>query len=802
MKFTLNALKQYLIVDTNLDGIVDALTNIGLEVEGVIHEGERLKDFIVADITKAERHPDADRLQVCTVETGKETLSIVCGGKNARAGIKVALAKVGVTVPSFNEVLKLGKIRGVESQGMLCSSGELLIDYPCVEGGIIEVETDLPAGTPLATALKLDDPMIDISVTPNRSDCFSVRGVARDLVAYFNAQGIEATFNDVEILSLTGGFEHPFIIHNQAPEACYAFHTLLIKGVQNGESSVFLQNTLKSLDLRPISALVDVTNESCVNLGRPLHVFDADTIQGKITLRLSQKGEILEALDDKMYTLDEGMLVICDEKGIISLAGVMGGKRTAVTETTTNVLLESAWFNPVFIAKAGQSLNLISDARMRFERGVDPELVFPGLLRAAKMIQETCGGELSHPKCLESHKYIPCEVTLTFEKLASIVGEEISPEFVKSALTSLGCAIKECTNTAITVITPSWRHDLSLDVDLIEEVVRLRGVDKIKLTPLPLMPLQNSETNVAHALSFALTEYGYHEAVTFSFVNKATASMFKGTYSLIDLANPITEELTTLRSSILPSLLELARQNQNRGQETVNLFEIAPVYGKEFQHQQQSSLAALWWGKNHPAHWSDSAKDISIFEVKAHLMQVLGIFGIKESSLQSETIQNPSYYHPARAITYKQGNRVIAHLGQIHPKIMKHFDLGNTACAFEIMLDNLPPLKFKQSRTALSPYQPVERDFAFMVNKDFDAGKLVTLLQTKLVRQTTFPKGINLERVDLFDVYQAKDSEQKSLAVRLRFEPLDKTITDQEHETIMQTVTTFVEKETQGKLRQ
>ncbi len=809
MKLTYAWLRDYLEGDFVLEDVLEGLVNIGLEVEDVTHEAERLKDFILAEISAVRPHPEADRLQICTVNTGQKTLELVCGGKNARAGIKVVLAQVGVVIPSTGQVLKAGKVRGIDSPGMLCSSDELLIDVPCE--GILELETDLPLGSPIVSALGLDDPVIDIAITPNRADCFSVYGIARDLYAYFKTKNKNVTLKAFKAPKVKTQFNHTFHVTNHAPDVFYQFGLTLIKGVTNGQSPQNIKSRMKAVGLRSLSALVDVTNYVCLDLGGPLHVFDADKVMGTITLRLSKEGETFEGLDDKTYTLSEGMPVICDEEGIISLAGIMGGKRTGCDNETRNVLLESAWFDPITIAKTGQKLAILSDARTRFERGVDPLMVEEGMAQALCMIQNQCGGEISQTHWVKDKiSYTPHRITLTLEKIVRVTGETFFIERIGHMLRFLGCAIESQDMDQLTVTVPSWRHDLSEDIDLIEEIVRLRGVDVIQEVSLPVkhMTMPVPSAHASKVCRQALVNLGYIETINFSFIDAKTAASFCDSTdadTLIHLKNPITTELTTMRPSLVPSLLRVAFDNQKRAQETIPLFEIAHVYGTHFKDRQRLHATALFVGKNHPRHWREKQQDIHVFDMKAHMMDVLDIFGISENNIQTLSEKAPSYYHPGRSAALTQGTKVLGYFGQIHPRVAKEFDLDGPLCAFEIMMENLPALKHKKAKPSVAPFQPVERDFAFLVKKDFEAGKLMQILLQKLTRQATFPKHVKLERVGLFDVFEGEVGTplegQKSLAVSLRLQPEHATLSEVEIEQIMTTTITLIEKETGGTLR-
>ena len=815
MKITWSWLKSYLYGDYTLDQVVEALTAIGLEVEYVEDEGDRLKDFIVGHITHTRRHPDADRLQICTVDRGTSTIELVCGGVNARPDLKVAVALPGMTIPSTGQVLKTGKVRGIDSPGMLCSLDELLLSglrFPKTEG-ILELPHDAVAGEPIVESLGLNNPVIDLSVTPNRSDCFAAYGIARDLCAYFSMRGMDVRLRSLsESQTIDLPTKEQALFDHGLPPSCYAFSLLNIKNIQSnrlpqGETHDHITSTLDSLGMRCLHPLVDVTNYMCVLFGRPMHVFDADKIQGKICLRLSHDGEVFEGLDDKIYTLSDEMLVICDDVGIISLAGIMGGKRTACDENTTNVLLESAWFDPISIATTGQKLTIISDARMRFERGVDPSLVQWGLKHAAFLIQEICGGEVftfDHEILRETNIKT---IELSYTDVARVTGNVMESETIVRVLELLGCTLQSHDAHQCVVIPPTWRHDLEQSIDLIEEIVRLHGVDHITET---LLPTVTATTNTSPSdmkkrlCTKTLIARGYTETLHFSFLDDKTAHLFEGDSTrLLRLDNPITQDLTTMRPSVLPSLLKAVADNQKRSFSTVALFEMAPVYGKHLVDFQKNMCGGVWAGKNHERHWQHNNRDVSFFDVKEHVLEILHLFGMNISVLQQNRESVPTYYHPYQSMALCQGPRIIAYIGLLHPKILKTMDVAGPVAAFEIMLDHLPDIKKqKTTTTPLSPFQSVERDFAFQFPLEFPVGTLHTVLSQKLTRQKTFPREVTLQHVAIFDVFEKKELHHKSVAVSLRFQPETSTLSEQDLEAIHATVTTLVSNETGGILRQ
>lgn len=828
MKITWSWLQEYLLGEYTLDHVVEALTNLGLEVESVENEAARLKDFIVGHITDTRRHPDADRLQICNVDLGSSSIELVCGGVNARPQIKVAVALPGVVIPSTGQPLKAGKVRGVDSPGMLCSVDELLLSSTrfSKSEGILELPESAPLGSPIADALGLNDAVIDLSVTPNRSDCFAAYGIARDLFAYFSLRNVNVQLRPLSALKTIGlpkitnrPKEDTCLFEHELPPSCYAFSMLKIENLHHlSHQSISdlskasyenIAQVLDGLSVRRIHPLVDVTNYMCVLFGRPMHVFDNNKVQGKIFLRTANDGEVFEGLDDKTYTLSKGMLVICDEDGIISLAGIMGGKRTACDDHTTNVLLESAWFDPVSIATTGQKLNIISDARMRFERGVDPSLVQFGIEHAAFLIQSMCGGNVADYDAVFQKSAEGQTIYFAYDDVTRVTGQAISTDYIIQALGRLGCDIRDIDPHGCTVRTPTWRHDLEKSIDLIEEIVRLRGVESIKELPLPSIQLSHYESSgdtLKRLCAKMFVEKGYTEALCFSFIDHATAKLFtKEDHPLLCIQNPITQDLTTMRPSLLPSLLKAVSDNQKRSLPTIALFETAPIYGEHLQNFQRSHISGVWAGKNHPRHWQKQQRDVTFFEIKDHVLDVLQFLGINALSLQQKTEDLPSYYHPYQSISVCQGARVIAYVGMIHPKILKSMDVVGPVAAFEIMLDHVPPIKQAKtikSPTDISPFQPVERDFSFTFSKNFPVGNLYAVLYQKLTRQKTFPKDVTLQHVTIFDVFERPEQHEKSVAVSLRLQPEKATFSEQDLESIHATVTALVLKETGGILRQ
>ena len=806
MKFPLSWLKDHLETDADAETIAAKLTAIGLEVESVEDAGARLKDFVVAYVISADQHPNADRLHVCMVDAGgpassseavgqakNQPLQIVCGAPNARAGIKVVLARPGVVIPVTGEALKIGTIRGIESRGMMCSGRELLLSDD--HDGIIELPEDAVVGQPVAAALGLTDPVIDISITPNRGDCTSVWGVARDLAA----AGL-GKLKTPKVEPVKGSFPSPKTISLafDGKPACPLFAGRIIKNVKNGPSPQWVQERLKAIGLRPINALVDVTNLISHDRGRPLHVFDADKLVGNVQARLAKTGEKLLALDGKTYDLDGEMCVIADDVAAQSIAGVMGGEDTGSTESTTTVFVESAWFEPVSVAATGRKLQLNSDARYRFERGVDPEFVVPGLELATRLILEWCGGEASDIVVAGTAPAWQREIVFTPAMVKRIGGLDIAEKTIVAILTHLGFGVTEIDGTTMTVVPPSWRSDIAGAADLVEEVVRIYGLEHVPSVPMdrphaiarPVLTPGQKRRRIIRRL---LASRGFNEAVTYSFIPRAHAALFGGGDEARQIANPIAADMDALRPSPLPSLLAAAQRNQARGFADFNLFEIGAAFQTGKPEGQQTVAAGIRVGAG-VRTWTHASHPADAFDAKADVLAAL------EAAMGSPMTapikaSAPAWYHPGRSGTLALGPKVLAVFGELHPKIVAAFDLTGPVAAFELILDAIPESKAKKTSFSPSPYQAVERDFAFVVNTSVSADEIVKAAKTA-ERSLT-------ESVVVFDLYEGKGvpDGKKSIAITVRLQPKDKTLTDAEIEAVGQKIVAAVAKSTGGTLR-
>jgi len=795
MKLPLSWLKDHLQTDADAETIAAKLTAIGLEVEAVEDAGARLKDFVVARVITADKHPNADRLHLCSVDSGgKEPVQVVCGAPNARAGIKVVFAQPGTVIPASGEALKIGTIRGVESRGMMCSGRELLISDD--HDGIIELPDDAVVGAPAATALGLTDPVIDIAITPNRGDCTSVWGVARDLAA----AGL-GTLKTPKVEPVAGKFPSPKTITlNFAPDtkpACPLFAGRFIRGVKNGPSPAWVQERLKAIGLRPISALVDVTNLISHDRGRPLHVFDADKLVGNMQARLATDGEQVLALDGKTYTLDAAMCVIADDAAARGIAGVMGGEDTGCTETTTNVFVESAWFTPASVAATGRKLQLNSDARYRFERGVDPEFVVPGLELATKLILEWCGGEPSGIVVAGEVPAYQREIAFAPEAVERIGGLTIAQDEIVRILTHLGFGVTS-DGVALKVAPPSWRSDIDGAADLVEEVVRIYGLQHVPSVPMTrpnaiARPVLTSSQKRRRLIRRTLAARGFNETIAYSFIPRASASLFGGGDEARQLENPIAADMDALRPTPLPSLLAAAQRNQARGFSDLSLFEIGAGFQSGLPGAQQTIAAGIRVGTG-VRSWTKAAHPADAFDAKA---DVLAALEAAMGSPMSAPVKAgaPGWYHPGRSGTLALGPKVLAVFGELHPKIVAAFDLTGPVAAFELILEAIPDSKAKKTSFAPSPYQAVERDFAFVVDSKMAADDLV--------KAAKGAERALIETVTIFDVYEGKGvaDGKKSLAISVRLQPKDKTLTDAEIEAVGQKIVAAVAKATGGVLR-
>ena len=799
MKFTLSWLKTHLETDAPLEAVVDKLTTIGLEVDTVEDRAAELAAFTVAYVKEARQHPNADRLKVCIVDTGNEEVQVVCGGPNARTGMKGVFAAVGSYIPGIDTVLKKSKIRGEASNGMLVSEREMGLSDE--HEGIIDLPEDAPVGVPFTQVLGLDDPVIDIEITPNRGDCLGVRGVARDLAA----AGL-GTLKPFETPALGGFGESPIQWRRDLPgdlaEACPYVAGKLFRNVTNRASPKWLQDRLRSIGLRPISALVDITNFVTFDLGRPLHVFDADKVKGDLTMRMAREGEEIPALDGKTYRLDPDMVVIADETGPQGIGGVMGGEPSSCTEATTAVFLEVALFDPVRVAATGRRLAIQSDARYRFERGLDPESARWGVEVAAKLITELCGGEASDTTAAGEIPAERREIAFRPERVASLGGLEVALDEQTRILADLGFGVTK-TNGTLSISVPSWRPDVEGEACLVEEVLRIHGFEHLPLSPttldtaLPLPALDLSQRREAAART-ALAWRGMSEAVTFSFLDGAAADLFGGVPDSLRLVNPISSDLEVMRPAVLPNLITAAARNADRGFGDAALFEVGAQYRDDTPEGQVQVAAGLRAGARAPRHWAAAPRPVDAFDAKGDALAVLEACGAPVQNLQV-TRDAPGWYHPGRSGTLRLGPGVLAQFGEVHPRVLRRLELKGPAAAFEVFLEAIPAPRAKDGKArphlTLSPFQPVSRDFAFVVDAEVPADKLM--------RAAAGADKELIARVDLFDVYEGKGigEGKKSLAIAVTLQPTTRTLTDPEIEAVSKKIVDKVAKATGGVLR-
>lgn len=781
MKFTLSWLNEYLDTTATLDEISSKLTAIGLEVEGIDNPAETLKGFVVGHVISAEKHPDADKLRCLIVDTGKEKLNVVCGAPNARAGMKGVFAPVGSYIPGSNITLKKGNIRGQESNGMMCSERELLLSDE--HNGIIDLPDTAITGSNAVDALGLNDPVIEINLTPNRGDCAGIYGIARDLAA----AGL-GKLKPLNTKPVADTFKNPISVRTDDAKACPHFIGRYIKGVKNGPSPKWLQDRLKSIGLRPISTLVDITNYFTIGLNRPLHVFDADKLKGNIHVRLSKQGEKLEALNDKTYELDDQMCVICDDSGVLGLGGIMGGVPSSVSDKTTNVYLEIAYFDPARTAKTGQKLMIDSDARYRFERGIDPAFTTVGAELATQMILDLCGGEASELSVAGQAPDIRKTISYTPEKLKTLGGHTLSDARQKEILTALGFEVN-----GANIKTPAWRHDVEGTADIVEEILRIDGYDNIVALPVVkdpaqpndlLSPLQKRVMGTRRTLATR----GLFETVTWSFMDDVKSDLFgandRGKKSALTLANPISADLAVMRPSILPNLIDAAGKNADRGHPNAALFELGNIYQDTTAAGQMITATGLRSGESVTRHWAQAARTVDAYDAKADALAVLDACNVNTSSVQI-TRDAPAWYHPGRSGAIKLGPTVLAYFGELHPSVLSTLKRDEAYVGFEVFLQNIPNPKKKGTRKELlkpSPFQPLTRDFAFVIDQNVEAEKLSRAIKA-------VDKNL-ITHVDIFDVYMGKGVEpgKKSIALNVTLQPVEKTLTDEEISALSQKI--------------
>ncbi len=777
MKFTLSSLKEFLETKSSLEEICAKLTAIGLEVESVEDKSKTLAAFSVAKILEASPHENSTKLRICKVETmdSPTPLQIICGAPNARSGIKVAYAPIGSAIPSNQMVIKKAKIAGVESNGMLCSARELVIGNE--DSGIIEIDEKWSIGTKISEVFALDDALIEINVTPNRGDCLGVFGIARDLAA----SGI-GQLKNLEIKKIPGQFSFDREVKISAVESCNFAAFRHLKNVKNCESPKWLKDKLQAVSMNPISAIVDVTNYVMHCLNRPMHAYDASKLEGSLDVRFAVRDEKFISLKNDEYILDEKILVISDSRKAVGVAGVIGSANSTCEIDTAEILLESAFFNPSSISYSGRKLNILSDARHRFERGVDEASCEAGIDLATQLILEICGGEASEIKFV-GKKSGSKKINFDFTKIKKLTGVEVAPQKAQEILEKLGFeGFGE-------VKIPSHRHDIFSSEDLAEEVVRILGYDQINSQPLPTNPLSLNPDKVRNSL----VSQGLTEIISWSFVDANLVDLFGEKNDKLILANPISEELNHMRPTLAIGLLQAYQKNSARNFCDLSLFEIGNVF---FQDQQKSMISGLRAGKNKEQNHYHDERDFDVFDVKKDFSMIAEISGLRFDSLQINASDAPKYYHPHRSASLKLGKNIVGFFGELHPAVAKKFDIKTRVNLFEVFADSLPA-QSKSTRKAYTQndFPLVERDFAFLTDKNLAVGDLIKTISSvdkKLIKE-----------VSIFDIFSGNNiaADKKSVALRVKIEPQEKTLTSEEIEEISKKIIEAVSKAHNSSLR-
>lgn len=790
MKFTLSWLKEYLDTNASVNEISEKLTSIGLEVESVQDFSAILKPFTVAEILETEQHPQADRLRICKVNAGNgEVLSIVCGASNARAGIKIPLARIGTIIPNGNFEIKKSKIRGTESNGMLCSAEELNLAES--SEGILELPENSEIGKPIASFIGRDDSLFEIAITPNRGDCLGVYGIARDL----SATGI-GKLKEIKIEDFNGSFESPIKVNIEANAGKY-FVGVYIKNITTNTSPDWLKKKLESIGKKSISAAVDITNYLTFAFGRPAHVYDADKLKGNLSIRFAKEGEKIKALNGTEYNLTPDVSVIADENSPVAIAGIIGGEESGCSENTKNIFLEIANFDHEIVSKVGRQLQIDSDARYRFDRQID-HLSYHHYKTAIKLINEICGGEPSKPVIAGNTEYNNKAITFDFSKVKKITGIDIAESKANEILSSLG--FKKSSNGSIAV--PSWRNDVSIEEDLAEEIARIHGLDNIPVTYMEKPAKKQNALNPFQKKLFearkVLTSQGSDEIVTFSFTNSKFAKEFTSE-DLIEVANPISSDLDVMRPSTIINLIDALAKNIARSRNNLNLFEVGNIFSKQKgEFIQRQCVAGVSTGSKREKSPHYSQENIDVFDVKGDCESVLSLY-MDPSKMKTQKNQNFGYYHPGKSGCYMIGNQIAAVFGEIHPEIVKKFDIKQKIFGFEVFIDNLPQPKpkagYAKKLLQENNLQIVERDFAFVLDKTIPVNDIISAIRKA---QKDF-----IEDVRIFDVYEGdKVGEgKKSVAVKVILQPKDTTMTDEQIEQISKNLVSAVGTATNAVLR-
>ena len=799
MKITFDWLKDHLQTKNSERQLINKLTDIGLEVESIESTSD-LDKFVIAKIIKSEKHPNADRLKVCDVDIGEKKMTkVVCGAENAKEGLLTIYASPGAIIPKNKMKLVITKIRGVTSKGMLCSESELNLSDQ--SDGICELKQNLYKNkVGKKYFIQNSSNLIDLSITPNRPDCLGIRGIARDLAA----AGFGKLKNKINKIKFKRKQKVRVKIKKEKNSGCTIFGSCLVTNVQNTESPKWLKDKLISIGQKPISAIVDITNYVMLDLNRPLHAYDADKIQKGIVVRNSKKGERFKALDNKEYNLDEGMCVISDSKGVLGLGGIIGGTRSGTELNTKNILIESAYFEPRSIRKTSKYLNIDTDAKFRFERGIDPKSIEDGLIKSANLIKDICGGEISKIDIQKTKIYK--EKNIIFEKklFEKISGFKISNKRILEILSNLGFKIKVNKNF-LNLKVPTWRPDIDQPIDVVEELVRIYGYNKIeKIDPIKIRskPTLNKTQRLFHFLQRSIATKGYKEAITWSFTDSKVNNLFKSNMKDIEIINPISSDLNVLRNSIFSNLIIYLNKNLDRGIKDLSFFEIGPIFHGSDPGDQETIIGGLRSGKVSRLSWIEKDRNVDVFDIKKDVIQTLVEVGYSNLKIFVDD-QTPNYYHPGksgRIFLSKEEDKVAAYFGEIHPNVLKKIDIKTEALmGFEIFVDNLKKTKksFKDQKKIYqaSDYQRSERDFAFIIDKDFKSQELIEII-------SNIDKEL-ISDVNIFDIYEGENipNDKKSIALNVTIQSMSKTLNERDLEKINKLIIDTVENKTGAKIR-
>ncbi len=801
MKFTMNWLKEHLETKHKDSQIIDKLTDVGLEVESFQNISSDLDNFKVAKIINAEQHPNADRLKVCDVDIGQQNIvKVVCGAPNAKKDLLTIYAGPGSVIPKNNMKLKVSKIRGITSYGMLCSESELKLSDE--SEGITELKPSKYSDKIGKNFFKnYTEKVVDLSITPNRPDCLGVRGIARDLAAAGAGKLKNISYKKIKN---DGSQNIKVSIVKDKNQGCTIFGSCLIKGVTNKESPKWLKEKIESLGQKPISAIVDITNYVMLDLNRPLHAYDADKIDKEIIVRNSKKGETFEALDNKEYKLDDGMCVISDKSGVLGLGGVIGGTSSGTELKTKNILLESAYFIPRSIRKTSKLLNIDTDAKFRFERGIDPQSIEIGLIKASQLISEICGGKISKFDIQKIKQYKNPEIKFNISLFEKITGFNVKENDIIKILKDLGFKVSK-KKSGLNLKVPSWRPDISQPIDIVEEVVRIKGYENIEtIEPKKnrLKDTLNKQQKLFHFLQRSVASKGYFETVTWSFTDSKINNFFKENLKEIKIVNPISSDLDVLRNSIFSNLAFYLKKNLDRGFKDISLFEIGPIFKNNQPGEQLTVIGAIKSGKISRLNWNEKERSVDIFDVKKDLIQTLMEAGYDKQSFFIRD-KSPTYYHPGKSGSVyldKDDIDPVAYFGEFHPNIVKNLDIKTEGVVgFEIYLDYLKDNKIKlkdqKSNFEYSDYQKSERDFAFVIDKNYKAQDLIEII-------SSIDKNL-IRSIKIFDIYEGENIPpgKKSIAISVTIQSSQKTLEESDLEKINNLIISTVETKSGAKIR-